>query len=556
MGKNKYTPYIFLFILLCLGLVHLIYKLSKTMQGFALMKTDINLPLTGLPFTGLVMDLAIAPSGIAYFSDIGSNNIYQISTTGVVSLLAGSGSAGLNDGTGASASFNIPMSIAIGPDSNIYVADALNNAIRKITPGGTVSTLSLPSKNVTVNVGDIFPVRFAMPTAIAIDSNGIIYVATGQGIKQIVPLSTPTLKTLPIGFKMDSDGNLYSMVGMMSGGTIYSYKVLKGGTTSTVLNNMQDKIEGMQWASRIPGKVVVSRLYTDKKNNLYIVDIYDKDHYRGLKYTPDGVLSVVVDNSMIDPVKDGVLVDMHVDTNGGIYSYTQLQGETSQHILTLFDDTQVGVPPGTYIGTRVTETSNGDKISDPGNNLKNGLVTKLSTPGVIYLLAGPSPAILQKMTLSIKPDDPPVPAPFPPPPPPPPPMPSPEPEPPLPPPPPPRPPPPPPPPPYKFKRCVGWNQLDDINILYPLCPPGSSSPVGPGRCHSPDMRKAQIACDDDARCAGISKDPHGYEPRRNGKRTMHFTGVTSWQCIVDNPYKPPPRTPCPKGLHSAHCNCP
>jgi sugar lactone lactonase YvrE len=58
-----------------------------------------------------------------------------------VSTVAGSGTSGLVDGAGKQARFDRPNGVAVGPDGNLYVADTANDAVRKVTPAGVVSTL-------------------------------------------------------------------------------------------------------------------------------------------------------------------------------------------------------------------------------------------------------------------------------------------------------------------------------------------------------------------------------------------------------------------------------
>ncbi|MCL2726048.1 MAG: SMP-30/gluconolactonase/LRE family protein [Polyangiaceae bacterium] len=85
--------------------------------------------------------------GILYIADTQNNVIRKITTDGMgnpvtVSTLAGSGTSGLIDGTGANAAFNNPEGITIDANGNLFVADRANNTIRKVTPGGDVTTIA------------------------------------------------------------------------------------------------------------------------------------------------------------------------------------------------------------------------------------------------------------------------------------------------------------------------------------------------------------------------------------------------------------------------------
>jgi len=61
---------------------------------------------------------------------------------GVVTTLAGSSVFGFDNGTGLAASFNRPWGIAVDTSGNVYVADSINNMIRKITAAGVVTYLA------------------------------------------------------------------------------------------------------------------------------------------------------------------------------------------------------------------------------------------------------------------------------------------------------------------------------------------------------------------------------------------------------------------------------
>ena len=85
--------------------------------------------------------VAVDASGNFYVAD-SYGLIRKISSTGLVSTLAGSNVSGSSDGQGTAASFNQPSGIAVDKSGNIYVADVGNNEIRKITAGGLVSTFA------------------------------------------------------------------------------------------------------------------------------------------------------------------------------------------------------------------------------------------------------------------------------------------------------------------------------------------------------------------------------------------------------------------------------
>ena len=107
-----------------------------------------------------------------YVADTLNNRIRKITPGGVVTTLAG-GTSGYNDGTGTNALFNYPYGITCD-SSNIYVADSANNRIRKITPGGVVTTVAGGTSG--YNDGTGTNALFNNPNGITCDSSNI-YVA-------------------------------------------------------------------------------------------------------------------------------------------------------------------------------------------------------------------------------------------------------------------------------------------------------------------------------------------------------------------------------------------
>ncbi len=117
-------------------------------------------------------------SGNVYVADAGNSTIRKISAGGAVSTFAGvAGSAGSSDGTGPAARFNAPNGVAVDNVGNVYVADTKNNTIRKITSGGTVTTLAGVAGQTGSGDGAGGSARFNGPYALAVDSSGNVYVA-------------------------------------------------------------------------------------------------------------------------------------------------------------------------------------------------------------------------------------------------------------------------------------------------------------------------------------------------------------------------------------------
>src|SRR5437899_2264923 len=91
-----------------------------------------------------------APSGVAldangnvYVGDQFNYTIRKVTPAGEVTTLAGrAGSSGSADGTGSAARFNHPTGVAVDNGGSVYVADADNYTIRKVTPAGVVTTLA------------------------------------------------------------------------------------------------------------------------------------------------------------------------------------------------------------------------------------------------------------------------------------------------------------------------------------------------------------------------------------------------------------------------------
>ncbi|ARK98201.1 hypothetical protein BOC43_28645 [Burkholderia pseudomallei] len=158
-------------------------------------------------------DVAAGTSGTLYVADYGNHAIRKITPDGTVSTLAG-GSSGFADGQGTSAKFFGPIGIAVDTSDTLYVADFGNNAIRKIATDGTVSTLAGGGGSGSVD-GQGTSAKFTRPAGIVVDTSGTLYVADSgnNAIRKITPDGTVSTLArglnLPMAIALDSGGTLY-----------------------------------------------------------------------------------------------------------------------------------------------------------------------------------------------------------------------------------------------------------------------------------------------------------------------------------------------------------
>lgn len=175
------------------------------------------------------LGIAVDGGGNLYVADALNNTIRKIAPSGVVTTLAGSpGASGNADGTGAAARFSFLKGIAVDGAGNIYAVD--NSAIRKITPTGVVTTLAGISGAIGDADGPGATARFNRPWGIAVDAAGNLYVADTDNylVRKVTPGGTvsthagtrgmrgtangsATTATFlgPKGIAIDAGGNLY-----------------------------------------------------------------------------------------------------------------------------------------------------------------------------------------------------------------------------------------------------------------------------------------------------------------------------------------------------------
>lgn len=144
-------------------------------------------------------NIAADPEGNVIYADASASTIVRVSPTGVGTILAGAtNQRGDADGPGSTARFNNPGAIAADVAGNLYVVDAGNFTVRKISPAGVVTTLAGRAGMSGYIDGVEGAARFNVPGSIACAPSGEVYLSDydpsrgGASIRKISPAGVVT----------------------------------------------------------------------------------------------------------------------------------------------------------------------------------------------------------------------------------------------------------------------------------------------------------------------------------------------------------------------------
>ena len=126
--------------------------------------------------------VAVDSSGNIYIADTYNHAIRKVDTNGTISTIAGtigSGGSTRDGGTATSAKLQGPFGVAVESSGNIYIADFINHAIRKVNTNGIITTVAgtIGSGGSTGDGGAAISATLDNPVGVAVDANGNIYIA-------------------------------------------------------------------------------------------------------------------------------------------------------------------------------------------------------------------------------------------------------------------------------------------------------------------------------------------------------------------------------------------
>lgn len=237
--------------------------------------------------------LAVDPgSGAPCFVDSNNNLVARLNADGTTSVVAGNGIAGFSGdgGPARNASLNSPNGIAIDSQGNTYIADSWNHRIRRIDSSGVITTIAgTGTAGFSGDGGVAAGARLSSPGDLALDSAGNLYVSdTGNArIRRITPagiISTvagngergssgdggPALSAAadPLGIAIDANNNIYF--------TEWQHRIRKVTPEGIISTFGGDGIEGIGTGDGGPVAKArfrrPTRLKFDAQGNLYIAD--------------------------------------------------------------------------------------------------------------------------------------------------------------------------------------------------------------------------------------------------------------------------------------------
>ena len=313
--------------------------------------------------------VAVDASGNIYIADRVNQRVRRVGPDGMITTVAGNGIDGFggDSGPAVDAALNFPEGVAVDGSGNLYIADTQNHRVRMVSPGGTITTVA--GSGTATFAGDGGPAASATlnaPTAVAVDAGGDLYIGDFEN-GRIRRVSSGTISTV-------------------AGNGLFKY----GGDGAAATSAFLDQPFGVAAA--------------DSDGNFYIADT---ENHRIRKVTPDGIITTIAGTGIQGFSGDEGLATgaalsapraVALDTNGNLYIAdtfnARIRRVNSNGIIT----TVAGGAPCCDLGDGGPATSafiglTFDVALDTAGNIyiadrQNERIRKVDTNGIITTLAG------------------------------------------------------------------------------------------------------------------------------------------------------------------------
>jgi len=375
--------------------------------------------------------VAVDASGNLFIADSGNNRIRKVSASGVISTVAGNGTSNYSGdgGTATSASLYGPYGVAVDATGNLFVADNGNNRIRKVSSSGIITTVAGSGANPGGFFGDGGPAISAdlnNPSSVAVDASGNFFIADYQNnrIRRVssgLPLQA-TIRSeagdtspsfggdggsavkaslhFPTGVAMDAAGNLY----VADSQNNRVRMITPGGTISTVAGTGNPGSVGDGGPAASASLDTPYAVAVDPAGNLYISEL---NGHRVRMVNPSGIIVTFAGTGSAGfsgdggPASSALLnkpIGIAVDSTGNVYiadsfNYRIRKVDTNGNITTVAGNGQTGFSGDGGAATSAQINIPTGITIDGGGNLfiaipSSGRVRKVSASGTITTVAG------------------------------------------------------------------------------------------------------------------------------------------------------------------------
>ena len=376
--------------------------------------------------TGVAVDAA----GNLYIADSGNQRIRRVDTAGIITTVAGTGSANFSGdgGPATAARLNQPFAVALDSTGNLYVADQLNQRVRKVDTAGIITTVA--GNGSTLFGGDGGAATGASlwePSGVAVDAAGNLYIADnrhhrirrvdGAGIIMTIAgngvagysgdggVATAASLYFPVGVAIDSAGILY--IGDRLNARVREVDV--AGIITTVAGNGSTTFSGDGGPATEATLADPHDVAVDGAGNQYIADTVN---HRIRRVSPAGIITTVAGNGVQGSGGDGGVATMAslsnpwgvtVDASGNLYiadrnNHRIRRVDTAGIITTVAGSGSLGFGGDGGVATSAMLNFPNSVAVDGSGNLYiadtgNRRIRKVDTAGIITTVAGNGAAV-------------------------------------------------------------------------------------------------------------------------------------------------------------------
>ncbi len=362
---------------------------------------------------GEPVGVAADSSGNVYFSAL--QNVFKIDSTGAVTLVAGTGRPGYSGdgGPAASASLSWPGGLAVDSSGNLYIADAGNNRVRKVSAGVITTVAGNGVRGESGDGGPATSATLSWPNGVAVSGSGNLYIAEALDGATVVRKVAPggVISTVmgwavggpstyfPSAIAVDASENVY--VADQHSGIVSKVWVSGGLALTVIVAGGGPNVPGDGGPARSAHLGSIYGLACDATGNLYIA----AGNIR--KVTPAGVITTVAGNgspgySGDDGTATAAQLNapsgVAIDGSGNLYLADTYNGRIRKVWLNGDIDTLAGAGHSAYSGDGGPATSaqlfhpSGTAVDASGNlfiaDTANNRVRKVSPAGTITTVAG------------------------------------------------------------------------------------------------------------------------------------------------------------------------